>query len=284
MAEIVENKQTHEKALAITNVSSAVKKAIEGINRYSLVVLNRNAKKADKDNAEASRRKALEALVDLVASGITLNQIQNDKWGVLKASMSGMHDQPKVNAILRQILEDKTKGQADKLLTDVEIAKLIETPNMKLVDPKDFVKVDVESLSRTPTEVPNESVPTPDDDVVVEVKTNNPTDESVIIDKANGIAYLMKNGQYYAKTLQGLSKSWFETAKEILTNVFGFIWAKTLEFFKWLLTSTLKILDGLLGVATKTVEISYDTSSSIGRSFLDLFKSKPKDDKEVPSV
>lgn len=249
------------------NPEKALKQGIYFLNQIADQFKNKNLVGKKRADLETSREKICLSLVDLVAGAIQANIFTADEYGILKANVQPkvFKDAGRINKILKTILDKKKVSQDSKMLDDIELAKLIETPYVvRDANDSNLVKLDLSKFGANGVQaISKDQVPTPTEDgAIVEINSNHPDDKGIIVDKVNNIAYIEKANTWYAKLILKTS-SWYETAKTICTNVFGYVWKKLFELANKLVQLALVAILAIVGVSLK---VTNTTSGFLNRA------------------
>lgn len=271
-----------------TDIKKVIKTSIEVVNNTTQSLGIRNIVGESRKKLEQTREEMLSHLVDVVATGIQTGILTSDEHNILIGKTKKVFkDEGRINAMLKKIITQKTSLEKDKILNGVEVAKMVSKPSYISVDEATkLIKFDTSCFDENgQLKVTPEQVPTPNDDTVVEIHSNHANDAGIIIDKANGIAYIEVGSQWVAKKLKQ-TESWYSSAVDLLTFSFGFVWNLFLKMAKELLRLAITAIVALIaGVQALGTTVS-NKAKSVKDTIFGWFKkdkTEPKAETEVKS-
>lgn len=305
------NKENDTVVVSLDNPQGELKKGVNLINSLTDKLKNRNLPKANRDKLVEARYKALKGLVQLTAGAIQCGKMQSDEYGFLRANVSKkIKDSGTINRLLVTILDEISTGDRSKLFSDIEIAKLLETPyrleredNLEPTTPEEMMEKARQKVSGEAPETPKvqddpidfgedgiasvteEQVPEVDDVNVVEIKSNHPKDEKIIVDKKESVLYLKEEGDenFTVKKLDHQDEEesgWAKVGKSLVTGFFGYLWQKLVEWGTALMQLGLAIINlicaSVLIPATMTFDAIVVTKDLAKKGWKALFGDKPK--------
>ena len=222
-------------AMTIVDVKQALNQLVFNFNTLSEKLKDRNIQRADKQKAKDAQVECVKQMLDITVAGITAGMLETDDLGVLRADVNEKTFKGNVghvNSILKKYIEEKKEQDLDKKLSDVELAKLMESP-YSYTDPSEAHDIDPARFNdKGVAELrPDETIPEPNGDDVIKLETNDPKDD-ITIDKSAGLAYVKKGDKTFVKSLRDKGYVWYEVGKAIAISVFGFVWNLVLAVSK----------------------------------------------------
>lgn len=252
-----------DQGLLIKDPKKALELHITSLQNTISSLKNRNIKGEQRKILEVKFKDSITSYIDIVAACINNNIVDSDKTGILQGNANKKYFKDYVghiNKIAKQHLLDKSKISAtkDALISDTELAKLIETPYtleetetpLSKETPIDDSVYDDKGI----TYVEATDVPEVDGVSVIELEC---TDGSkVTVDKENNTLYTeVTDNQGETITLKrkilNIAHTWYETAKNIAISIFGLVWSsiKTVSAFGSVLVG------GAVGTVTASVAV-----------------------------
>lgn len=222
----------------VQDVEKAVQTLVTNINLASDKIKDRNFVGPKKDNMLKIQKECIHQMLDIVIAGLHSGMIECDKLGVLRADVDQTvfkGNAGHVNKTLKAYIAEKKAQDADKKLSDVELAKLMESPyeyidahRVKPIDESRFNEQGIAELAV------NEPIPEVNDVTVVKIESN--TDEQIVVDKVAKQAYITKGGKTFVKNLKDKGYVWAQVAKAIAISAFGLLWSVVMSVSKRVLT------------------------------------------------
>lgn len=130
--------------ITIENCEKAIDDIVRSLNDLNIALKDRNLKAEKKVELKGALESGVHNLVDLVAASLSAGYIKEDKYKVLRATVT-----PKafkgfsghVNAIIKKYMEEQKKVplHKDASISLIELARLVETPYRKTVEEAEAV-------------------------------------------------------------------------------------------------------------------------------------------------
>ena len=250
----------NQAVITVTDIEKGVKDLVQNWNNIQVKLKDRNLRKEDRENLVTTGKEVIRNILDIIIAGIHIGEVTKDDLGVLRADVDTKQftNAGHVNRILKDYIEEKNIKDADKKLSDVDLAKLMETP-YSYTDKENIKQIDMEKFDKNGVyKVQSESeIPEVNDDTVIKI-TPNDGSEPIIVDKESEVAYIKKDGEVFAKSLKGKAITWFETTKLIAANIFGLIWNTIYRIAKAIIVRILKLAGGIVesGVEVASVPVT----------------------------
>ena len=233
----------NQAVVTVTDIEKGVKDLVQNWNNIQVKLKDRNLRKEEREKLVVSGQEIIRNLLDIVVAAIHIGEITTDDLGVLRAKVNAKDftNAGHVNSILKEYIEEKKVKDSDKKLSDIELAKLMETP-YQYTDKENIKPIDMEKFDKNGVyKVQSESeIPEVNDDTVIKI-TPNDGSEPIIVDKESEVAYIKKDGEVFAKSLKGKAITWFETTKLIAVNIFGLVWNTIYRIAKVVIARILKL-------------------------------------------
>lgn len=260
-------------AVLLKDPKATVEASIKKLQLLSVALKDRNLAGPKRKEVEKELEESVEAYILLISACINHNILDSDKTGILKAETSDKYFKGytgHINKLAKKALAKQSKVEAYKgaPLSETELAKLVETPyHYKPTDAtKDNTVYDDNGIAL----VDVKDVPEVNGDSVVEIEC---TDGSkVTVDKNDSTLYTeIKNDKGETLSLKkkvilgGLT--WYETAKNIATAIFGLVWSSV----KTIGLTLSAIIGGILGTASgSTVLLGVGMATNLSNFKKDL--------------
>ena len=233
----------NQAVVTVTDIEKGVKDLVQNWNNIQVKLKDRNLRKEDRENLVTTSKEVVRNILDIVIAGIHIGEVTKDDLGVLRADVDTKQftNAGHVNRILKDYINEKNVKDADKKLSDIDLAKLMETP-YSYTDKENIKQIDMEKFDKNGVyKVQSESeIPEVNDDTVIKI-TPNDGSEPIIVDKESEVAYIKKDGEVFAKSLKGKAITWFETTKLIAVNIFGLVWNTIYKIAKVVIARILKL-------------------------------------------
>ena len=233
----------NQAVITVTDIEKGVKDLVQNWNNIQVKLKDRNLRKEDRENLVTTGKEVIRNILDIIIAGIHIGEVTKDDLGVLRADVDTKQftNAGHVNRILKDYIDEKNVKDADKKLSDVDLATLMETP-YSYTDKENIKQIDMEKFDKNGVyKVQSESeIPEVNDDTVIKI-TPNDGSEPIIVDKESEVAYIKKDGEVFAKSLKGKAITWFETTKLIAVNIFGLVWNTIYRIAKVVIARILKL-------------------------------------------
>lgn len=250
--------------VTVTDIEKGVRELVENWNNIQIKLKDRNLRKEERENLVTAGKEVIRNILDIVVAGIHIGEVTKDDLGVLRANVDSkqFNNAGHVNRILKDYIDEKNIKDGDKKLSDIDLAKLMETP-YSYTDKENIKQIDMDKFDKNGVyQVKSESeVPEVNDDTVIEL-TPNDGSEPIIVDKEAEVAYIKKDGKTFAKSLKGKAITWFETTKLIAINIFGLVWNTVYRIAKAIILRILKLAQGVVSTGVEVTAIPMSESLS----------------------
>lgn len=117
----------NQAVITVTDIEKGVKDLVQN---WNIQVNLKTVIRKDRETLAASSKEVVRNILDIVIAGIHIGEVTKDDLGVLRADVDTKQftNAGHVNRILKDYINGKNVKDADKKLSDVDLAKLMETP------------------------------------------------------------------------------------------------------------------------------------------------------------
>ena len=285
MSNSITKTETH---FEINDCEKVIKETIQAINAINIKLKDKNLVGDKRKAVEESFRVTVEQLVDITAAGLNNNIIKTDEYQILQAKVNSKvfkNSSGHVNSIIKKYLTVKQGIPIHEgaQISDVELAKLIQTPYSTTKEGADIAAKSIEEQKQEATEQGFDenqmkmvdSMPNVNEDSIIAIRAI--TGEEAVVDKEEKAIYIKGNVDgkmvIWKKKIVSTAFTWYETAKNVAVAMFKLVWSIVASVGS-------SLLGGVIGIGAVAVGIVTNTGVGImegGKSFWKNLKSARKD-------